>query len=301
MEHRKLGYSGLYISEITYGNWLTHGSQVEKDAATQCVSRRSTWASPPSTPPTSTPTPRRRRCWARRSRASGARPGDLHQGLLAHRAEGQNDRGPVPQAHHGVDQRLAAPAADRLRRPLPGPPLRLRDAAGGDDAGLRRRRPRRARRSTSASVEWTAEQIRDGRRARQGARLPAHLEPAAVLHAVAGHRGTRSCRRARSWASARSSGRPIAQGVLTGKYAAGRAAARGLAGDRREGRCRHDQALHGRRRAHPRAAAQADRRRGRPDHGSSPSRGCCRTPTSQRRSSARPGPSRSSTTSGPQE
>jgi len=32
-----LGNSGLKISEITYGNWLTHGSQVENDAATACV------------------------------------------------------------------------------------------------------------------------------------------------------------------------------------------------------------------------------------------------------------------------
>ncbi|HET6257921.1 MAG TPA: aldo/keto reductase, partial [Pseudonocardia sp.] len=37
MEFRYLGDSGLKISEITYGNWLTHGSQVENDAATACV------------------------------------------------------------------------------------------------------------------------------------------------------------------------------------------------------------------------------------------------------------------------
>lgn len=37
MEHRYLGRSGLKISEITYGNWLTHGSQVENDVATTCV------------------------------------------------------------------------------------------------------------------------------------------------------------------------------------------------------------------------------------------------------------------------
>jgi aryl-alcohol dehydrogenase-like predicted oxidoreductase len=37
MEFRYLGSSGLKISEITYGNWLTHGSQVENDVATQCV------------------------------------------------------------------------------------------------------------------------------------------------------------------------------------------------------------------------------------------------------------------------
>src|SRR5580765_72924 len=37
MDYRYLGNSGLKISEITYGNWLTHGSQVENDVATQCV------------------------------------------------------------------------------------------------------------------------------------------------------------------------------------------------------------------------------------------------------------------------
>ena len=37
MEYRHLGRSGLIISEIAYGNWVTHGSQVEEDAARRCV------------------------------------------------------------------------------------------------------------------------------------------------------------------------------------------------------------------------------------------------------------------------
>ena len=37
MDYRYLGNSGLKVSEIAYGNWLTHGSQVEADAATACV------------------------------------------------------------------------------------------------------------------------------------------------------------------------------------------------------------------------------------------------------------------------
>jgi aryl-alcohol dehydrogenase-like predicted oxidoreductase len=37
MEFRHLGRSGLKISAITYGNWLTHGSQVENDVAKACV------------------------------------------------------------------------------------------------------------------------------------------------------------------------------------------------------------------------------------------------------------------------
>jgi aryl-alcohol dehydrogenase-like predicted oxidoreductase len=37
MEYRHLGRSGLKISEIAYGNWVTHGSQIEEDAAKACV------------------------------------------------------------------------------------------------------------------------------------------------------------------------------------------------------------------------------------------------------------------------
>lgn len=37
MEFRRLGRSGLTVSAVSYGNWLTHGSQVEEDAATACV------------------------------------------------------------------------------------------------------------------------------------------------------------------------------------------------------------------------------------------------------------------------
>jgi aryl-alcohol dehydrogenase-like predicted oxidoreductase len=37
MEFRHLGRSGLMISEIAYGNWITHGSQVEAETAHACV------------------------------------------------------------------------------------------------------------------------------------------------------------------------------------------------------------------------------------------------------------------------
>jgi voltage-dependent potassium channel beta subunit len=37
MNFRHLGRSGLMVSEISYGNWLTHGSQVEEAAAHACV------------------------------------------------------------------------------------------------------------------------------------------------------------------------------------------------------------------------------------------------------------------------
>ncbi|MEU6643842.1 aldo/keto reductase family protein [Saccharomonospora sp. NPDC046836] len=37
MEFRRLGRSGLSVSEISYGNWLTHGSQVEEEQAQSCI------------------------------------------------------------------------------------------------------------------------------------------------------------------------------------------------------------------------------------------------------------------------
>jgi len=37
MNHRHLGQSGLVVSEISFGNWITHASQIEKDAAVACV------------------------------------------------------------------------------------------------------------------------------------------------------------------------------------------------------------------------------------------------------------------------
>jgi aryl-alcohol dehydrogenase-like predicted oxidoreductase len=37
MEHRSLGRSGLMVSEITYGNWLTHGELVGRDPALACI------------------------------------------------------------------------------------------------------------------------------------------------------------------------------------------------------------------------------------------------------------------------
>ncbi|NBM16006.1 aldo/keto reductase family protein [Streptomyces sp. GC420] len=37
MKFRQLGRSGLQVSEIAYGNWLTHGAQINDDQAVQCV------------------------------------------------------------------------------------------------------------------------------------------------------------------------------------------------------------------------------------------------------------------------
>ena len=37
MDYRPLGRSGFKVGVLTYGNWVTHGSQIEEDAARECV------------------------------------------------------------------------------------------------------------------------------------------------------------------------------------------------------------------------------------------------------------------------
>src|SRR5260370_14912115 len=37
MDYRQLGRSGMIVSALSYGNWITHGSQIEEDAAAACV------------------------------------------------------------------------------------------------------------------------------------------------------------------------------------------------------------------------------------------------------------------------
>ncbi|MEK7394033.1 MAG: aldo/keto reductase, partial [Fibrobacterota bacterium] len=39
MQYRRLGNTGLKISEITYGSWLTFGTQVELDSAKEIVEK----------------------------------------------------------------------------------------------------------------------------------------------------------------------------------------------------------------------------------------------------------------------
>ena len=207
MRFRYLGNSGLKISEITYGNWLTHGSQVENEAAVACV--RAALDAGITTFDTADVYANTKAETVLGDALKGERravAGDLHQGLLADRPRRPQRHRPVPQAHPRVDRRVAAAAADRLRRPLPGAPLRHRDAARGDDAGLRRRRPRR---QGALHRRQRVDRRPDPRRARAraGPRRPADLVAAAVLHALAGHRGPGRPDAAASSVSRRSSGR----------------------------------------------------------------------------------------------
>lgn len=63
MEYRKLGASGLSVSEIAFGNWITHGAQVDNDTAKACVHAALTRELLHLTPQMCIRIRRLRRCW----------------------------------------------------------------------------------------------------------------------------------------------------------------------------------------------------------------------------------------------
>ena len=150
MDFRYLGNSGLKVSEISYGNWLTHGSQVENEQAKACV--KAALEAGITTFDTADIYANTKAETVLGEALEGVRRESLEILTKVYWPTGPggpNDVGLVPQAHPRVDQRVAEAAQDRLRGRVPGAPVRHRDAARGDDGGVRRRRPGRARRSTS--------------------------------------------------------------------------------------------------------------------------------------------------------
>ena len=180
----------------------------------------STSASPRSTPPTSTPAPAPRRCSAGRCKGERREGLEIFTKVFWPTGPGPQRPRPVPQAHHGVDRRLAAPAADRLRRPLPGAPLRLRDAARGDDAGVRRRRARRQG-ALHRRLGVDGAEIR-ARRTRWPASCRSRSSPTSrSTRCCGGSSRPRSCPTCEELGIGQIVWSPIAQGVLTGKYLPG--------------------------------------------------------------------------------
>ena len=119
--------------------------------------------------------------------------------------------------------------------------------------------------------EWRAEEIRGGPRAGRASCSIRWSPTSRSTTCCGGSSRPRSCRPARSSASAQIVWSPIAQGVLTGKYKPGEAAPAGSRATDDEGRRRHHPALAQRRRARARAAAASR----------SPTRPACRWPSSR--------------------
>ena len=189
MDFRYLGNSGLKISEITYGNWLTHGSQVENDQATACV--RAALDGGISTFDTADVYANTKAETVLGEALKGERRESLEIftkvfGPIG--PKGHNDVGlsrkHIMEAAHGSLSRLQTDYIDlyQAHRYDVETPLEETMQAFADLV--------RAGKVLYVGVsEWTAEQLREGHRLADRARLPADLQPAAVLDVVAGDRG----------------------------------------------------------------------------------------------------------------
>ena len=239
VEFRYLGNSGFKISEITYGNWLTHGSQVENDQAKACVR-------------------------AALEAGISSHTADAYANTMAETVLGEALKGERRESLEiltkvywstgpGGTTTSDCPASTSWSRSM----ARCRDCkptmliftkltvsttrlARRNHAGVRRPgTDGQGALHRGQRVDGPADPGRP--RPCRGPRHPPDLQPTAVLHAVAGDRGRRG-------AGLRSTisqivWSPIAQGVLTGKYRPGEQPPTCLAGHRREGRRGHDQAV----------------------------------------------------------
>jgi aryl-alcohol dehydrogenase-like predicted oxidoreductase len=221
MRYRKLGDFGVKVSEIALGSWLTYGGSVEDEKATACIHRAFELGV------NFFDTANVYRRGAAEEVTGRALKGiDRDDYFLATKVyfpmgDGPNDRGlsrkHIMEQCHASLRRLGTDYIDLY----PVPPRGRRHAARGDVA--RAGRPRHAgqgalRRRLGVVGAAHRRGAADPGRAQP---RPSGLEPARVLDAAAEDRGRTSSRSAGGSASARSSGRPLAQGVLAGKYKPG--------------------------------------------------------------------------------
>ena len=241
MDFRYLGNSGLKISEITYGNWLTHGSQVENDVATQCVHAALDVGI------TSFDTADVYANTKAETVLGEALKGQRREGLEIFTKVywptgpgGPNDSGlsrkHIMESINGSLRRLQTDYVDlyQAHRYDTETPLEETMQAFADVV-------RQGKALYIGVSEWTAEQIRAGHALARdlGFQLISSQPQYSMLWRVIEERGR--ARPARELGVSQIVWSPIAQGALTGKYLPGQAAARGLAGDRHRRRRRHDQ------------------------------------------------------------
>ena len=112
MEFRFLGNSGLKVSAISYGNWLTHGAQVEADQVTACV-RAALEAAITTFDTADTYANGRAETILGDALAAERRESlEILTSLRRHRTRWPERQRPVPQAHPRIDQRIGHQVAD---------------------------------------------------------------------------------------------------------------------------------------------------------------------------------------------
>ena len=137
MEFRFLGNSGLKVSAISYGNWVTH-TEGKAEQATACV--RAALEAGITTFDTADTYGKGRAETILGDALAGERRESLEiltKVFGATGPGGPNDSG-LSRKHIHESINASLTRADRLRRCVPGAPLRLLHAAGGDDGGVRR-------------------------------------------------------------------------------------------------------------------------------------------------------------------
>ena len=220
MKRRRLGDSDLEVSEISLGSWLTYSGGVEREHTEACT--RAAFEAGINFFDTAN---------VYGNGAAEEAWGEILSGydrdsyVLATKVYFQmsdTDSGlSREQIHKQIDASLDAPA-DRLRRPLPVPPLRSRRPDRGDDGGADRgRRGRQGALPRLQRVDARA----DPRRARGRGRGEVRLLPAAVQHDLARPRGRGlpALRRARDLADRLVAARPgRAHRQVRARRAAGR-------------------------------------------------------------------------------
>ena len=187
MEFRHLGRSGLIISEIAYGNWITHGSQVEEDAALACV-RAALDCGITTFDTADVYAGTRAEAVMGRALAGERREGlEIATKVFWPTGPGRNDRGlsrkHIMESINGSLKRLQTDYVDlyQAHRYDYSTPLEETMVAFADIV-------RQGKALYIGVSEWTAAEIRAGQGAGRRAARPAGLLPAAVQHAVAGDR-----------------------------------------------------------------------------------------------------------------
>ena len=205
MKLRQLGDSDLEVSEISLGSWLTYSGGIEREQTEACT--RAAFDAGINFFDTANVYG-----VGAAEEAWGEILSDFERDsyVLATKVYfpmSETDSGLSARADREADRRLAGAAADRLRRPLPVPPLRPRDADRGDDGGADRGgRVGQGALHRLQRVDAGA----DPRRARGRGRGEVRLLPAAVQRdlARARGRGLRALRRARDLADRLVAARP---------------------------------------------------------------------------------------------
>ncbi|HEY6796964.1 MAG TPA: aldo/keto reductase family protein [Kineosporiaceae bacterium] len=225
MEYRYLGRSGLKISEIIYGNWLTHGSQVDDEVATSCV-RAALDAGV-----TTFDTADAYAGTAAEAVLGAALAGQRREGLEIltkvywPTGPGPNDRGlsrkHILESIHGSLRRLGTEYVDvyQAHRYDPETPLEETMAAFADVV-------RQGKALYIGVSEWTADQIRAGHALARELRVPLvsnQPQYSMLWRVIEGEVVPTS----RALGLSQIVFSPIAQGVLTGKYQVGQAAPTG--------------------------------------------------------------------------